>query len=457
MTLPPGPRRPALAQLAEWLFRPTAFMDECAQRFGDMFTLRIPSMGTLVVVHSPELNKQIFMGDPAVLHTGKAASVLRFITGSSSVLLLDGAEHLRQRRLLLPPFHGERMQAYARQMHEITRARIARWPIGKPFPVLPEFQTITLHILLRAVFGVEEGAQMDELAGLLLRLIEVGASPLMYLDPLKRDFRLNPYRAYFGLQRTVDAKLYEIIRERRRGSDLEARQDILSLLLLARDEDGRSMTDVELRDELITLLLAGHDTTANGLAWALHLLLSSPEALEKTLAELCGATAGGDVDPAALGRLEYLDAVVKETLRLRVVVPLVVRQLQAPWELGGYTLPAGTVVSPCIYLTHRRPELYPAPDKFSPERFVGTRVDPYAWLPFGGSVRRCIGMAYTLYEMKMILATVLAEVRLRLASSTPEGVRRRGVVLGPAHGTRVLLTGRIEPPAPPRASAHAAA
>lgn len=457
MTLPPGPRRPKAAQLAEWLFRPTALLDGCARRFGDLFTLRLPSIGRTVVVHSPEHNKRVFTGDPAVLHAGEGSNLLRFAMGSSSVILLDRAPHLRQRRLLLPPFHGERMQAYARPTHEITRARIEQWPLGSPFPLLREFQAITLDVILRAVFGVERGAQMTELAGLMVQLIAVGSSPLLFLRPLQRDFPLNPYHGFFKLQRTVDVRLHAIIHERRRAGDLAEREDILSLLLLARDEQGQPMTDLELRDALITLLIAGHETTANTLAWAIELLFSSPQALEKTLAELRSAAPEGTFDPAMMPRLEYLDAVTKETLRMRAVIPMVVRRLQAPWEIGGYQLPVGTVVAPCIYLTHRRPDLYPDPERFSPERFLGVKIDPYAWMPFGGGVRRCIGMAFALDEMKVILATVLTQARLRPLADSPARVRRSGIILGPAGGTQVVMTERLKPSAPPHAAFHVTA
>jgi cytochrome P450 len=438
-SLPPGPRRPAVVQVAQWAGNPLPFLDECASRFGDMFTLRFAGLGTIVFVTSPELNKQVFTGDPKVLHAGKANVILRPLVGSTSVLVLDEGPHLRQRRLLLPPFHGERMASYAALMRDITEANVAAWPVGRPFAIYPSLQTITLDVILRAVFGLAEGAQMKDLAAKLVALFEAPPAILIFVPQLQRDVPLSPYRRFLRLRAVVYRDIQAIVDARRKATDLAARTDILSLLLAARDEDGQPMTDEEVRDELMTMIAAGHETTASSTAWIFERILSLPDVAAKVDAELREVTGGARLEPSMLPRLSYLDAVIKETLRLRPILPVVVRNLAAPFAIGGRVLPAGVAVAPCIYLTHRRPDLYPDPERFSPERFLGDRkIDPYAWLPFGGGIRRCIGMAFALAEMKIILATVLGRARLRLPGGA-ERVVRRGITLVPASGTRVVM------------------
>jgi cytochrome P450 len=438
-SLPPGLRRPPIVQLLQWTAGPLPFMDECAQRFGDLFTVRFTGLGTVVFVSSPELVKQVFTGDPRVLHAGEANEILRPVVGSSSVLLLDDAAHLRQRRLLSPPFHGERMASYAEQMRDIAAASVAKWPVGRPFPIYPAMQAITLDVILRAVFGLAEGAQMHALAPKLVAFFHPPPALMIFLPQLQRDVALNPYRSFYRLREDLHRDIRAIVSERRRAPDLATRTDILSLLLAARDEDGNPMTDDEVRDELMTMIVAGHETSATSLAWIFERVLAQPEIRAKVDAELRAVVGDGRVEPAMLPRLEYLDAVVKETMRLRPIIPLVVRRLAAPFTLGEYTLPKGVAVAPCIYLAHLRPESYPDPRRFSPDRWLGDRKpDPYAYFPFGGGIRRCIGMAFALYEMKIILATVLSRAALRLDGG-PEAIVRRGITLVPKKGTRVVM------------------
>ncbi|MEP7123696.1 MAG: cytochrome P450 [Byssovorax sp.] len=439
LSLPPGLRRPPLVQLLQWTRDPLAFLDECSQRFGEIFTVRFTALGTVVFVSSPELVKQVFTGDPKVLHAGEANEILRPVVGASSVLLLDDAPHLRQRRLLLPPFHGERMASYAEQMRDIAAASLAKWPVRKAFPIYPALQAITLDVILRAVFGLAEGAQMHALAPKLVQFFHPPPALMIFLPQLQRDIALNPYRSFYRLREDVHRDIQAIVTERRRSADLAARTDILSLLLAARDEDGQPMTDDEIRDELMTMIVAGHETSATSLAWIFERILALPEVRAKVLAELRAAVGDARVEPAMLPRLEYLDAVIKEAMRLRPIVPLVVRRLAAPFTLGEYTLPKGVAVGPCIYLAHLRPEAFPDPRRFSPERWLGDKkLDPYAYFPFGGGIRRCIGMSFALYEMKIILATVLSRASLRLDRG-PESIVRRGITLVPEHGTRVVM------------------
>jgi cytochrome P450 len=424
------------------------FMDACAKRYGDVFTLRFHQLGSFVFFSRPEHIKQIFTGDSEVLLSGRANRLLAPIVGSRSVLLLDGKEHLRQRRLLMPPFHGERMFAYAAIMRDTAEAEIERMPLRTPFAIHPHMQAITLDVIMSTVFGFtgskggRDHDRMQKLRRLLVEFITPPPALITFLPFAQLDIPGSPYRAFLRCRENVDRELYALIDERRRAKDLEEREDILSLMLRARDEDGQPMTDTELRDELVTMLVAGHETTATTLSWAFDQILAEPRVAKKIDAELTRVVGGRRLDPSALPKLEYIDAVLKETLRLKPILPIVARELAEPLEIGGYSLPANVKLAPCIYLTHRRPELYPEPERFYPERFVDAKVDPYAWLPFGGSVRRCLGMAFALYEMKIILATVLSRAHLRLASGEPARIVRRGITLAPSGGTRVILAER---------------
>jgi cytochrome P450 len=420
--LPPGPREPALAQTMEWAWRPLPFMRRNVRRFGDAITLRFVGLnfGPVVVVSSPALNKEVFTGDAAVLQAGQANHILLPLLGRRSVLLLDGDEHLRHRKLLLPPFHGERMQAYAEVIRQVTERAVAGMPRKGPFALLPIMQDITFRVILRAVFGLDEGEDMERLSLLLMEMFTPPSAILSLVPALHRDFPGSPFRAFLRRRARADHELYALIERRRKAP---AGQDIFSLLLSARDEAGQAMTNEELRDELVTLLAAGHDTTATSLTWAFERILADPRVLERLRSD-------GD---------EYLDAVVKETLRHRPILPMVVRKLAAPWKLGDWELPAGAAVAPCIWLTHMRPDLYPNPEAFRPERFVGAKIDPYAWLPFGGGTRRCIGMAFAMYEMKIVLSTILGAAKLRLHDRPPLRTVRRSITLAPKGGTRVVM------------------
>jgi cytochrome P450 len=421
--LPPGPRLPSAVQLIEYTVRPLPFFDRCIRDHGDLFTLRLAGFGDFVMVGAPELVKQVFTADPATLEAGSANKILEPLVGPRSILLLDGQEHLRQRRLLMPPMHGDRMHAYARAMVEATEAAIARWPTGTPFALHPHMQAITLEVILRAVFGATE---RPGLARLLIEFMKPPPAILAFMPALQRDLPLSPYRRFLRRREEVDRELRALIAERRAGGD--AGSDVLSLLLAARDPSGAPLSDAELRDELVTMLAAGHETTATALSWAFALILAHPAVAARLADELAGK------DPT---EVEYLDAVVKETLRLRPIVPDVVRQVRAPFMLGGRELPIGCFATPFIYAVHRRPDLYPEPERFRPERFLGVKTDPYAWFPFGGGIRRCLGMAFALYEMKVVLGTVLTQARLRLDGAPVRPVRRT-LTFAPSGGTRVV-------------------
>jgi cytochrome P450 len=440
--LPDGPPGSAARHLYHWIARPIPWMEELARAHGSAFTIRLPWQGDVVFFSDPDAIKEIFTGPSDVLHAGEANVILEPILGTSSLLCLDGARHLRERRLLMPPLHGERMQAYGDAMREITEASMARWPTGRPFPIHPEMQGITLDVIMRAVFGVGDSAAAASLRGLLVEMLTKASNPLLLLPPLQYDLGpLTPWGGLAGIMRDVDELLFAEMRARRADPD-ESREDVLSLLLHARDEDGQPMTDQELRDEMMTLLLAGHETTATSLAWAFYRLAIHPEIQARAREEVDRVLGDGPIDPKRVGELEHVDAIVRETMRLNPIIPIVGRKLKAPMRIGGYDLDRGVMAAPCIYLTHRRPDIWPDPLRFDPERFVGKKISPYAWLPFGGGVRRCIGMAFALYEMKVVLATVLSRFDVARAPGERTHVVRRSISFAPSHEMPVVLTRR---------------
>jgi cytochrome P450 family 110 len=441
--LPPGPRHLPLVQTLQWGFRPLDLMDRCARRFGPTFTLRLGGLADVVMVSEPEHIKQVFTADAEVLKAGQGKRVIELLLGPNSLLLLDGKPHLRQRRLLQPPFRGERMQAYTNTIHEVTLASLERWPVGEPFKVLPLLQDITLNVILRAVFGMEEGAAMRHFASLARELFEPPPVLLTFLTFLQRDLPGSPFRKFIKLRDRVDAELHTLIAERRRAPNLTERTDILSLMLGARDEQGQAMTDAELRDELVTMIAAGHETTATTLAWTFDLLLGEPEASARLDEEIRSVLGEGALDPAKVKALEYTEAAIKEALRLRPIFPIVVRAVCAPFSIAGYDLPVGSVVAPCIHLAHRRPATYPDPERFQPQRFLGdVKNDPYAWMPFGGGMRRCLGMAFGLYEARIVLATAWRHLMLRRATPAPAQQVRRGVLMAPENDMMLVASRR---------------
>jgi cytochrome P450 family 135 len=424
--LPPGPRLSRAAQSVAWTARPGPFMLRAQREFGDAFTLRIGTEPPWVMLAHPDAVREVFTGDPSLLHAGRANVVLRPFLGRSSVLLLDGPEHMRERKLMLPPFHGSRMAGYRDMVAAIAREHVAAWPRGEPIALAPRMQAITLDVVLRVIFGVREEARLDALRDRLRQMLDrvmgIGSIFLMLTAGPDRIERLRLFRPVVA---PVDALLSEQIRERRAAPG----DDVLSLLLAARHEDGSAMSDRELRDELVTLLVAGHETTATALSWTAERLVRMPggwQALQD----------GGE---------EYAEAAGREALRLRPVVPIVLRRLQAPMTIAGLDLPRGTLVAPSIYLVHRRPDVYPDPARFRPERFLaadGERPQggTYTWIPFGGGVRRCIGAAFALMELRVVLAEVARGLDAAAVDARPELTRRRAITLVPARGAEVVLS-----------------
>ncbi len=436
--LPRAPRAPALLQTLAWVLAPTWLMDRCARRLGETFSVTFgPGGRTFVMVSDPEAVKTVFTAPAEVAPSATSNSPIAGVLGPSSVIVLTGAEHMRQRKLLLPPFHGERMREYEQVMVQATEADMAGWELGRPMRLAPHTRAITLEVILRAVFGVES-ERMGPLRGAIAGLLEPMKGLGLVRLAVRRATSDRPPGAMGRAVDRVDAVIYEEIAYHRSRGDLQERGDILSLLMQARDEQGEAMTEGELRDELVSLLLAGHETTATSVAWAVERLVRHPEKLERLMAEVDAHGPAGD---------EYMTAVVNETLRVRPVVPIVVRLLQEELEVGGYRLPAGTSVAPCIYLTNRNGRIYESPEEFRPERFLKDAPETFAWIPFGGGIRRCIGASFAQVEMKLILGTMLAELRPRLPgtrAAAGEWVRRRAITLVPGSGTRVVWERRAE-------------
>jgi cytochrome P450 len=438
MPLPPGPEAPTALQAIRWIRDPFGMMERYQARYGDAFTIHLPmAPAGVVVVADPDVVKEVFALDSDEGHAGKAASILKPFVGQHSLLVLDGAEHKRQRKMMLPAFHGERMHAYGRTMIDLAHDSIDQWPVGRRFPVHRPMQQVTLQVIIRTVFGISEGPRFAELAYLLTQTLNAGAWPVLLFPFMQRDLgRFSPWGRFLHYAgRASEILRVEIRRGREQGT--AGRTDVLAMMLDARDEAGRTMSEDEIHDELITLLSAGHETTATALAWALRWILADGVLVGKLRHEMTTA----DGDPQRIAKLELLDATVKESLRLQPVIPLVARVLQRAMKLGPLDLPAGVSVAPSIYLVHHRASLYPDPYRFRPERFLAFKPSPAEWLPFGGGLRKCIGAAFAVYEMKMVLAAMLPRIDARLATNhiTPT---RRAITITPSEGMPIMVTAR---------------
>ena len=428
MGLPPGPRLPAPLNAAGFARRPLDTLLRWRARYGDVFTVSITGFGTGVYVAEPDALRELFTGDQSSLLAGEANSFLTPILGPHSVLVLDGREHLRQRKLLLPPFQGSRVNAFREVIREVAEREVGSWRPGDRLVLRERMRALTFEVISRVVFGVTRPDRVARLRATLMAVIDTNPV-LLAVRAARLDLgRLSPGGRFRQRLRAADELLYEEIALRRHEPDLEERPDVLSLLLRARDEDGRPMSDAEVRDELFTMLAAGHETTATGLAFAFELLLRNPAVLGRLRAELDAG--GGDA---------YLDAVVKETLRLRPVIDAAERTLTEPRIVAGWNLPAGVKVYPAIALVHLREDLYPSPHEFRPERFVDEGAESYSWLPFGGGIRRCIGAALAQAEMAEVLRVAIPAVELEPLRPLPDPVVLRGITLAPKHGVPVAV------------------
>jgi cytochrome P450 family 135 len=430
--LPPGPKSPPLVQTLRWVFRPLPFLQDCRARYGNSFSLRFLGFERpMVLITDPEAIKALYAGRDNGLPPGRNI-VLEPIMGSRSILLLEGDDHLARRKLMLPAFHGEQMRSYQPVVERIVSDEVDSWQLGEEFPIHSRMQAVTLEVILRVVFGVSDGPRLERLRELLAKVLLDMASPATQLVALAtRRFGSRGIWAKLEAQlRGVDELLYEEIAERRAAGGLEERGDILSALMLARFEDGEAMSDTELRDQLMTLLLAGHETTATALAWTFDLLLRHPEQMARLRDSL---EEDGE---------EYLRATIAESLRLRPVIPIAGRRLAEELVVEGQALPPGTDVTPAIWLTHTRADIYPEPFAFRPERFLDRAPDTYAWIPYGGGIRRCLGASFAEFEMRIVLREVLTRCELRKADPAPERVARRNITFSPRDGTPVIVTAR---------------
>jgi cytochrome P450 len=434
MRLPPGPRQPRAMQTVGWWSRPISFLERCRARYGKRFTIRLLAAPPFVMLSDPDEVKELFTAPPEVLHPGEGASILEPVVGKNSVILLDEREHLEQRRLMLPAFHGERMERLTGVMTEVAEREAAAWPRGEPVALHPRLQALTMEIILRAVFGLDEGDRLDGLRTRLTEILALGSGPTGMLPFLQLDLgRLTPWARFMRLREEADGLIFELIEER--GSEASDREDVLSMLLAARHEDGSPMSPQELRDELMTLLVAGHETTASELAWAFERLVREPVVLGRLVDEI-------DRDDGDA----YLTATVQETLRRRPVLPNAApRLVKQPVEIGGWRYPPGVCVIANAYLVQHDPETYPDPYEFRPERFLAEPPGTYTWIPFGGGRRRCLGASFAMLEMKLVLRSVLARNEVRAGRAGLELSRRRSITLSPGRGATTVLDERARP------------
>lgn len=416
-------------------------MDRCQREFGPTFTVRLLAFSEIVYVSRPETIKRVMSAPGSTLLTGKARqgmSMLKTMLGTTSLLMVDEAPHKRLRKLLAPPLHGERMKAYADTIREETLQEIRNWPMGPAIDMRTSMARVTLNVILRCVYGVESAERLDTISSYIQQVLTV-PSAFWHIRALQSPWLpSNPYVKMLETKKRLDDLIYDMIRERRAGHP-EAREDILSLLLTTKDEAGEPMTDLEVRDNLWGLLTAGHETSSTTLCWALERLLAHPEAMRKAREEIARVAGDEPMSAAHVPELKYVSAVLDETLRQRPSFQVVMRLVEEPLELEGYTLRPGTFVAPCIYLSHKNPDVFPEPNAFRPERFLESTPTPNTYFPFGGGVRRCTGAAFSLYEMKLILATMLQRLRFRANSPIPAVPERRTGVLAPKGGPSIIV------------------
>ena len=427
--LPPGPRLPQWVQLIVFMRYWAQFVTACRRRYGKVFTIRAAMAPPMVYVSDPAEIKKVFAGDPSIFHAGEANAMLGGLLGDTSVLVIDDDVHRERRRLMLPPFHRDAVARQAGLMAEIAATNIAGWSVGRPFAVAPKMSEITLEVILRTVIGASDPARLAALRAVMPKLLNVGlwASFAIARPELQRR-RL--WRALRDRMQEADRLLYAEIAERRADPNLAERTDVLGMLVRATEEDGRALSDRELRDQLMTLLVAGHDTTATGLSWTLERLTRHPTILDKAVQAADAEDSAGD---------EYLDAVAKETLRIRPVVFDVGRVLKEPVELAGYQLPAGVMVVPAIGLVHSDSQVYPDAERFDPDRMVGANLSPTTWFPFGGGNRRCLGATFAMVEMRVVLREILRRVELATTTAPSETQRVKHVIMVPRNGGRIRV------------------
>ena len=419
----------------KWFREPDAVMREGYERYGDVWLLDMQRETAFVLVNSPDLVKQVFLADPAVLRGGEAnAQIGTALMGKHSVILMDEDEHLQARKLLLPPFHGEKVERYREHVATACEQSLATWPLDTPIELLPRMQEITLDTIMACVFGVS-GQELERLGARVADLVAFSSSErnIMMMHVAGRMGRLP--RSFLRVRDPFDVALFEVIATARRDPRLDERDDVLAMLLHTTHEDGSPLSDRELRDVLVTLLMQGHMSTGTALAWTLERLTRHPQAWERLVAEV--QDGGGE---------EYLDAVIKEAMRVRPPVGLAMRMVERPYDIGGYQVRPGMLLAPCIFMVHRREDLYPEPEEFRPERFLEQPAGTYTWIPFGGGQRHCIGRSFAMMEITTVLRTLAAHARLATSSEPGEAITRRGIMFSPKDGARAVLRERVRTP-----------
>lgn len=444
---PPSTSLPGALVTLRFLVRPVAVMHRLQQELGDTFMFEIGGVQATVMITKPDDVKTVFTAPHEDMPTVSSSTSLGILLGKHSVLTLNGPQHIRQRRLLSPSFRGDRLKPWAPLIEQLTHDRIDQWRPGQEIRLQEEMQAITFDTILAVVFGMEDAARQDALRDILVDMTKRATNSARSVFDMVLAARGRLAGPMAKLGKAMDEIVYKEIAHHRQMTDLAERNDMLSLLMLAEDEDGNGMTDEELRDELVTLLLVGHETTATSLAWGAERLLRTPDALEKLTAALAGPDGGDD----------YLDATVNEILRDRPVVPIIGRELKKPLTLDGYEIPAGSTVNVNLWLVNHRADTYPEPFRFYPDRFVGKRPDTYAWVPFGGGIRRCLGAAFAEMEMRHVMRVLYSRVQMSTVDASPERPVLRAVTLAPQHGARVRIEAIKERPEPVIEAAEPAA
>ncbi len=441
--LPPKTVGNKFLQTIKVIVNPVSSLEESQKLYGDIYLTDFSGLPSQIVLSNVKAIEALFTADAKLFEIGSGSAIVEPLLGPNSLILLDGDRHLQQRKLLMPPFHGERMRSYGQLIRDITQQVTNQWTVGGNLVARSSMQDISLQVILRAVFGLKEGERYQQIKEVLTEMLDTFNSPLsavfLFFKSLQRDLGAwSPWGKFIRRRKQLNELIYQEIRERRQNSEFQG-DDILSLLLSARDENGEEMTDVELRDELMTMLFAGHETTAIALSWALYWIHHIPEVREKLLQELNSIDVT-NADPSVITQLPYLNAVCSETLRIYPVVFFnMPRILKAPMQFMGYDLPQGTMLSVCTYLTHHRPDIYPEPQSFRPERFLERQFSPYEFIPFGGGNRRCLGAAFALFEMKLVLANILSNYSLELLDKVPLKPVRRGIVFAPNGGVNLKV------------------
>ncbi|HVS37616.1 MAG TPA: cytochrome P450 [Gemmataceae bacterium] len=444
-SLPPGPKSPAAWQLLRYSYSPLSFLEECSRRFGDPFTVRWAGYGKFVMLADPQAVKDVFRGDAHALHSGERNEFLAASVGKNSVLVLDDEPHARQRRVLLPPLKGERMRSFFGAMQSAALEEMHAWPLGGTMGMLAPMQQITLRVMLQVVLGLSPGPELDGFAVRVERVLALGRGryglifvKVLPIAMLQRTRWLPFYRRMHELDEALFAFME---RQGRRPTEVRG-ESILADLLAASHEDGRPLSRQEVRDALVTLIFAGHDTTSVALAWALEQIVPRPDVVERIADELERTTSGRLPAADQLSGLQFLDAAIRESLRIRTILPFAVRLAKAAFMAGGRAYPPGVVLCPCSHLVHRRDDLYPEPARFRPERFLEKHYAAHEWFPFGGGGRMCLGMAFALYEMKVVLSTLFATVRLARPPDSRSAPIRRGLALAPDDEAKMTVVER---------------